>query len=197
LLDDNFLACSNWKEILRDLQSTNKPFQFKQGLDERILTNEKCEMLFNSKYDGEFIFAFDNIADSELIEKQLIRLRRYTDKIPKSYVFCGFDRKDKWDDEFWYEDIIDMFSRIALLGKYRCLPYIMRFERYEESPYRDIYVNVARWCNQPAFFKKISFMEFCWKNGESSKAYKSAKVFLEQYEKFREVFSKRWFNTKT
>lgn len=36
LLDDNFLGHSCWKELLLELQSTNKPFQFKQGLDERL-----------------------------------------------------------------------------------------------------------------------------------------------------------------
>ena len=37
----------------------------------------------------------------------------------------------------------------------------MRFNKYEESPYRGMYINLARWCNQPSFFKKKSFYEFC------------------------------------
>ena len=40
LLDDNFLGCSNWEEMLKELQATGKKFQFKQGLDERILTDK-------------------------------------------------------------------------------------------------------------------------------------------------------------
>ena len=58
LLDDNFLGCPNWKKLLRQVQATGKPFQFKQGLDERLLTEEKCKILFDSKYDGDYIFAF-------------------------------------------------------------------------------------------------------------------------------------------
>lgn len=168
LLDDNFLGCPNWKNLLERLQATGKQFQFKQGLDERILTDEKCEMLFKSRYDGEYIFAFDNVADAELIERKLQLLRKYTDKIPKFYVFCGFDREDKWDGEFWTQDIFDMFKRIEILMKYKCLPYIMRFNRYEESPYRGLYISVARWCNQPSFFKKKSLREFGVANGETS-----------------------------
>ena len=160
LLDDNFLSHPKWKEMLLALQETGKPFQFKQGLDERLLTPEKCELLFKSKYDNDYIFAFDNIADYDLIENKLKLIRQYTDKIPKFYVFCGFDRTDQWTD-FWYQDVVDVFKRIDLLMKYRCLPYIMRFNRYVESPYRGIYVTLARWCNQPSMFKKKSFEEFC------------------------------------
>ena len=167
LLDDNFLGYPKWKELLSELQELNKPFQFKQGLDERILTDEKCEMLFKSRYDGEFIFAFDNIADKDLITKKLQLIRKYTDKRIKFYVFCGFDRNDKWDYEFWKQDLFDLFERIRILMQYKCLPYVMRFNRYEESPYRGIYITAAQWCNQPQFFKKFTFREFVAKRKQS------------------------------
>lgn len=160
LLDDNFLGCPNWKQLLQELQDTKKPFQFKQGLDERILTDEKCEMLFKSKYDGDYIFAFDNVADYEIIEKKLKMLRKYTNKIPKFYTFCGFDRNDVWDNDFWKQDLYDLWKRIELLMRYQCLPYIMRFNRYEESPYRGMYITMARWCNQPSLFKKKSLRTY-------------------------------------
>lgn len=70
LLDDNFLGFPKWREMLQELQATGKPFKFKQGLDERLLTDEKCEMLFNSKYDGDITFAFDNVSDYPIIEKK-------------------------------------------------------------------------------------------------------------------------------
>lgn len=194
LLDDNFLSHPMWKSMLISLQETNKPFQFKQGLDERILTEEKCDLLFNSKYDGDYIFAFDNIADYEIIENKLELIRKYTDKVAKFYVFCGFDRSGKWTD-FWYEDIVDVFRRIELLMKYKCLPYIMRYNRYTESPYRGIYVTLARWCNQPSLFKKKSFEEFCSLRQDSQKYLKefldNTKFYLEHPEylkmKFKDV----------
>ena len=46
LLDDNFLGHPNWKGLLTDLQQTQRPFQFKQGLDERLLTDVMCAALF-------------------------------------------------------------------------------------------------------------------------------------------------------
>ena len=168
LLDDNFLSHPRWKEMLQALQDIGKRFVFRQGLDERLLTPEKCEMLFRSKYDGQYIFAFDNIADYDLIEQKLKLIRQYTDVVIRFYVFCGFDRSGRWTD-FWYQDIVDVFRRIELLMKYRCIPYIMRFIRYTESPYRGIYVTLARWCNQPSQFKKVSFREFCAKRSDTQK----------------------------
>jgi hypothetical protein len=161
LLDDNFFGLKNWRELLEQLQATGKPFKFKQGMDERILNDEKCKMLFKSKYDGSYTFAFDNVEDAALIEKKLQLIRKYTNKIPMFYVLCGFDRDNKYDSDFWEQDILDTFARVKLLIQYHCLPYIMRFNKYEESQYRGMYINLARWCNQPNFLKKKSFYEFC------------------------------------
>lgn len=168
LLDDNVLSHPDWKRIFEELNATGKRFQFKQGMDERLLTDEKCEVLFSSKYDGEYIFAFDNIADYDLIKAKLGLIRKHTDKTCKFYCFCGFDRTGKWTD-FWYQDIIDVFRRIELLMQYKCLPYIMRFNRYVESPFSGVYIDLARWCNQPSFFKKKSFREFCGMQGSSER----------------------------
>jgi hypothetical protein len=50
--------------------------------------------------------------------------------------------------------------------EYGCLPYIMRFEKYHESKYKSLYIQLARWCNQPRFFKKKSFRQYCEANEE-------------------------------
>lgn len=115
LLDDNFLGCPQWKKLLQQLIDTGKSFKFKQGLDERILTDEKCRMLFSSNYDGDFTFAFDNIADYELIHKQLRLIKRYNQtKSVKFYVLVGFEGTDEVDIE-------KAFRRVELLLHYRCL----------------------------------------------------------------------------
>lgn len=93
-LDDNFFACPKWREIIDDVQNTGKRFQFKQGLDERLLTDEKIHSLMQWNYDSDFIFAFDNIADRPVIEKKLQRIRELypdTKKHFKFYVLCGYD----------------------------------------------------------------------------------------------------------
>ncbi len=192
LLDDNILGFGQWKSIIESLQSTGKRFEYKQGMDIRIMTEEKAQLLSNSKYIGDYIFAFDNVADKEIIEKKLKLWRKYCSKTTKLYVFCGFDRKDKWDYDFWVQDIKDTFERIKILMKYGCLPYIMRFERYEESPYRGTYINLARWTNQPNFYKKKSFREFCEINGENSSTMK----YLYEFEKEYPEIAKEYFDLR-
>lgn len=192
LLDDNILGYPKWKEIFNDLISTGKYFQYKQGMDERILTEEKCEVLSRCKYKGDFIFAFDNIQDRQIIEEKMKLLKQYVRKQCMFYVFCGFDRDNIWDDTFWERDMIDTFERVLILMKHKCLPYIMRFNRYEKSPYRGMYINLARWCNQPSFFKKKSFREFCEVNGETSACY----GYMRQFEERHPEIASKYFDAK-
>lgn len=173
-LDDNFFACPKWKEIISDVKKTGKRFQFKQGLDERLLTDEKIDELMNWNYDGDFIFAFDNIADREIIEGKLKRIKeKYPDtkKHFKFYVLCGFDRNGKWDESFWKDDIRDTFERIRVLMQYGAIPYIMRYERCYSSAYHGMYSCLAGWCNQPSIFKKFTFREYCMCKGMGDKRY--------------------------
>ena len=181
LLDDNFFGCPTWKTLLLELQQTKLPFQFKQGLDERLLTEERCELLFSSKYDGDYIFAFDNYNDADLIQQKIKLLRKYTKAVPKFYCFTGYDREGRWDVNFWKRDLLELLYRIEILMKQRCLPYVMRYQRYEESPYRGMYITLARWCNQPAFFKKKSLREFVICNGVGSATYRYTSNFERKF----------------
>lgn len=95
----------------------------------------------------------------------------------KFYCFCGFDRANHWDAAFWWQDVFDLFMRIEILMQNHCLPYVMRFSRYAESPYRGVYVTIARWCNQPSLFKKKSLREFAELNGRDSACYNYLRDF--------------------
>lgn len=161
LWDDNFFASKNWKELLSELQATKKSFQFRQGLDIRLLNEEKAEMLSKSKYHGDFIFAFDQIQDKELIERKLTIWKKYSRKTTKLYLFCGYEIHD---DTSLLVDIINLFKRIEVLMKYGCLGYVMRHEDHRNHPLNNIYTQIARWCNQPQFYKKMSFKEFVDRN---------------------------------
>lgn len=190
LLDDNFLGCPKWKEMLLELQSTGRQFQFKQGLDERLLTDEKCEILFSSKYDGDFIFAFDNIDDKKIIEKKAYLIRQYCKNKGqniKFYVLCGFDREDKYDIDFWKQDIRDTFGRIFILNKYNFKPYVMRFEKYNDSPLYGSYVNIACWCNQPSLFNNLSYKQFCEKDDLRKSGGKGLSATWRYYEQLMEI----------
>lgn len=171
LWDDNFLASgrSVWEPLLKELIKTKRPFQFRQGLDERMLAQSSdgelmAQMLAESKYHGDFIFAFDNWKDRELIEKALKIWKRYNPKKgTKFYLFCGFKQTIDNTDLF-YKDICELFNRIKVLMQYGCVGYIMRHEDYHNAPVSNLYIQIARWCNQQQFYKKMSFWQFCYRN---------------------------------
>lgn len=184
LLDDNFLGYPKWKNELQTLIDINKPFQFKQGLDLRLMTNEKAEMLSSSKYRGDFIFAFDNIDDKELIIKKLKLWRNHTRKNTKLYVFCGYSGDAK--------DVFDTFERVSILMQFGCLPYIMRHSNYENSKYRGTFINLARWCNQPNFYKKMSYREFCLAHGDNSSPVKYMKLLEDEFPQTSKYYDLRF-----
>jgi hypothetical protein len=174
LWDDNILGFSGWREIFKELEDTKKRFHFKQGLDIRLLTEEKAEVLSKVKYHKDFIFAFDDIKDREVIERNLAIWRSYCKKSTKLYVLCGFK-------SVGVDDIVDIFERISIIIKYKCLPYIMRHENYILSEYKNMYITIARWCNQPSLFKKKSFREFCIADGENGVAFKKMREFADKF----------------
>ena len=200
LLDDNFFAYrKGYKKLLQEVQSKNKPYKFKQGMDERLLDDEQCQMLFNSKYDGDFTFAFDNVRDYPVIQRQLERISKYRSKRKgvMFYVLVGFESTDA-------KDIENAFIRIDLLLQYGCLPYIMRYRSKTGSPwrvskYKGMYVTLARWCNQPNIIKKMTFREFCVANQELHKTigtYCSAMKALIEFEAEYPMIAERYFDVR-
>ena len=163
------MASNYWEKLLDELNNTGRPFQFRQGLDERILVQHKrgeeiAKKLANSNYHGDFIFAFDNWKDRKLIVKALKIWKYYCPKKEtKFYLFCGFHQTPT-DDKLFQQDIAEIFMRITVLMRYGCLGYIMRHEDYKKSPLPNIYVQIARWCNQPGFYRNLSFWQYCYKN---------------------------------
>lgn len=192
LWDDNILAYPHWEEIIDELEATGKPFQFRQGIDLRLMTDRKAYRFNNVSYHGDFIFAFDHLKDKDLIIEKVQLWKRYSSRVCKMYVLSGFESQDE-------HDIENVFERISVLMKYGSLPYIMRYEKYKTSRFRGMYVELARWCNQPQFFKKKSFREFCEanqlykKNQETNCA--AYQVMLDFEKEFPEIAAK-YFDLK-
>lgn len=200
LWDDNILGYENWKEVFQELKEIDKPFQFRQGLDIRLMTDEKASVLSKAKYKGDFIFAFDNIDETnEIIDKIKLWKKYYTAKgNSKFYVFCGFDRQGIYDYNFWKQDIIDTFERIRILMTYGCIPYVMRHENYMNSPFKGMYITLARWCNQPSFFKKESLKEYVYITdgiGRETKQYAS-KNYIEEFQRQFSDIANEYYDMK-
>lgn len=184
LLDDNFLSNPQWRELIKPIVESGKRFEFKQGLDERLLTKDKIIEISQWKYKKEMIFAFDNIEDKDLIVSKLKLIRETVPEWKrelKFYVFCGCDRNNIYDENFWQEDIKDVFERIFILNEYGAKPYIMRYEKVYQSEYSSFYSALAAWCNQPSMFKTFTFRTFCQCRGMRRNGYKIYKRDIQTY----------------
>ena len=169
LWDDNIMAAPPkvFAKVMEDLKRTGKPFQFRQGMDIRLMTEQKAKLLNEVKYHGDYIFAFDHYRMDDPNEKRQVEQtikglkvwREHCKKSTKLYVLVAYDSQDE-------KDIEGTFFRIKTLMEYGCLPYIMRFEEYNNSRFKSLYTQLARWCNQPGFFKKMSFRQYCVRNEE-------------------------------
>lgn len=203
LWDDNILASDPtiWRERLQQLIDTGRPFQFRQGLDERILAEspygeEMAEMLSKTKYHGDYIFAFDNWKDRPQVEKALKIWKHYNPKKgTKFYLFCGF-RQSRDDIGSFYKDIWEIFQRIKVLMTYGCVGYLMRHEDYHNAPISNLYIQIARWCNQQAFYKKMSFWEYSYRNQtywEQKMGFEVSQE-LKSFEEFRHDFETGYYD---
>ncbi|MCD7721896.1 MAG: hypothetical protein LUI09_06660 [Prevotellaceae bacterium] len=203
LWDDNFLASDKdiWKPLLEELIASKRPFQFRQGLDERILAESEdgpliAEMLSKCKYQGDFIFAFDNWRDKEIVVKALKIWKHYNPKkSTKFYLFCGYMLK-AGDDEKLFNDVKRLFDRIHILMQYDCFGYVMRHSDYKNHELCNIYVQIARWCNQPQFYRYMSFWEYCYRNQSfwEQKTKKLAVPNLISFKEFEDRKRKGYYN---
>ena len=169
LWDDNIMAAPPkvFAKVMEDLKNTGKSFQFRQGMDIRLMTEQKAQLLNEVKYHGDYIFAFDHYRMNDDNERRQVEQtikglqiwRKHCKKSTKLYVLVAYDSQDEVDIE-------GTFFRIKTLMEYGCLPYIMRFEEYKNSRFKSMYIQLARWCNQPSFFKKMSFRQYCVRNEE-------------------------------
>ena len=124
LWDNNFLASKQWKKTLKQLKKSNLKVDFNQGLDARLMDEEKASLLADLK--GRNIrLAYDFKSEKDCVEKAVdclesAGLRRkdiffYT-------LFNFFDTKSKQGDT--PESFFEIIQDIAKLG---CVSYPMRY----------------------------------------------------------------------
>lgn len=149
LCDSNILACKDWAELLQQLINSKAWVDFNQGLDIRMMTDKKAEMLNKIKIK-ELHFAWDRYQDKKVI---LPRFREYR-KISKIrqhslvvYVLCNFDTSIEQDLE-----------RIYTLRDLGYSPYVMLYDK-EHIPNGHDLKKMQRWVNNRFIFWKTGRFE--------------------------------------
>lgn len=151
LCDPNILACPDWKDLLTQLRDSHALVDFNQGLDIRMMTRERIELLNQIKI-AEIHFAWDRYKDKDLIlpkfkmfsEHTTIR-KKNTEHAAIVYTLVNFDSTLDQDLE-----------RIYTLRDLGFWAYVMIYDKEHCDP---IYKALSRWVNNRFVFAKCPRFE--------------------------------------
>jgi len=148
LLDANLLACTDWEKLLFQLIESGALVDFTQGLDVRLITPEKAELL-NRVKTKMLHFAWDN-PEEDLAGyfKRFIELTNVKDyRKRRVYVLTNYGSSHEQD-----------LYRIYTLREMGYDPFVMVYEK-ETAP--DITRKLQRWVNNKRFFHAVpDFKDF-------------------------------------
>lgn len=151
LCDPNILACPDWEDLLGQLATSKAKIDFNQGLDARLLTEDKIDAL-NRIRISEIHFAWDRYKDGEVILPKLDLYALLGRVKPHGhraivYVLCNFDTTLDQDLE-----------RIYTLRDMGYWAYVMLFNKEHAS---QEHLRLQRWCNNRFIFAKCEkFKDF-------------------------------------
>ena len=151
LCDPNLIACRDWKELIQQLIDSKAWVDINQGIDVRLLTDEKAEMLKRLKVERVH-FAWDRYEDRDLI-------------LPK---FQAFKEITGWDARKLIVFVLTNYNttieqdleRIYTLRDMGYDPYVMVYDKEHTDPKSDVR-RLQRWVNNRRIFKTVSdFREY-------------------------------------
>ena len=149
LCDPNILACPEWRDLLIQLKESKAVVDFNQGLDIRLMTPEKIELL-NQIKTTEIHFAWDRYKDKSLV---LPKFRMWSELSNKKqthrvivYTLVNFDSTLEEDLE-----------RIYTLRELGLWAYVMIYDKEHCSK---VYKDLQRWCNNRFIFASCPRFEY-------------------------------------
>ena len=153
LCDPNILACKDWKELLQQLIDSGSWIDINQGLDIRLMTEEKAEMIKKLKIK-ELHFAWDRYEDKDIVLPKFKMFKEETNiDIRKLIVFvlCGDRKKRVLESDL---------ERIYTLRDMGYWAYVMLYDK-ENIPKGHELRKLQRWVNNRFIFAKCNtFKEY-------------------------------------
>lgn len=152
LSDPNILACKDAPDLLQQLIDSKATIEFNQGLDARLITKEKAELLASMKIKCPH-FAMDSMQAMEPVKRGLKLYVEAYKKIKGKWnwrnakVFCltNFDTTHEQDME-----------RVRAIQECECWPYIMVYNK-ETAP--KITRRLQRYTNNPIVYASAKDFE--------------------------------------
>lgn len=149
LCDPNILACKDWKDLLQQLIDSKANVDFNQGLDIRLMTEEKAKMLSMIKVK-ELHFAWDRYQDKDMILPKFKLFAEHFHKLIHGhravvYTLVNYDTTIEQD-----------LDRIYTLREMGYWAYVMVYGKEYCDP---IYRKLQRWVNMRSTFAKVERFE--------------------------------------
>ena len=149
LCDPNLIACKDWKDLLQQLIDSKAWIDINQGIDIRMMTEEKAEMIKQLKIKNVH-FAWDRYEDKDLI-------------IPKFKLFKDITQ---WDKRKLTVFMLTNFNttlnqdleRIYTLRDLGYTPYVMIYNKDDLSPKHTLR-RMQRWVNNRVIFRTCENFE--------------------------------------
>lgn len=149
LLDPNITACRDCVMLFQQLIDSQAWVDFSQGLDIRLMTPEKAEMLKQMKIK-QVHFAWDNYGDRDKIIPKFEEFKSITGWDHRKmtvYVLTGYNSTLEQDLE-----------RIYTLRDMGYSPYVMIYDKYKKRR-GDNLVRLQRWVNSRFAFAAVKRFE--------------------------------------
>lgn len=162
LLDPNITACKDWRDLFQQLIESKAYIDFSQGLDIRLMTEEKARML-NKMRIKNIHFAFDRIEDADAIIPKFEMFKKVTgwNKSKMTvYVLVG-DREQRVLES-------DLF-RIYTLRDLGYSPYVMIYDKFKLPAHHELKL-LQRYVNSRFIFFKINSFEEYKKQNNTKEA---------------------------
>lgn len=151
LCDPNILACKDWKSLLQQLIYSKAWVNINQGLDIRLMTEEKAEMIKQLKFK-ELHFAWDRYEDKDIVVPKFKMFKELTNiDIRKLIVFvlCGDREKRVLETDL---------ERIYTLRDMGFWAYVMLYDK-ENIPKGHELRKLQRWVNNRFIFARCNTFE--------------------------------------
>ncbi|MCM1222605.1 MAG: radical SAM protein [Lachnospiraceae bacterium] len=145
LCDPNLIACKDWKNLLQQLIDSRAYIDINQGIDIRLMTEEKAEIISRLKIKN-IHFAWDRYAEKDVILPKLQMFKSITNwnfRKMTVFVLVNFDTTFEQDLE-----------RVYTLRDMGFNPYIMIYNKSEIERKSNIR-KLQRWVNNRAIFRSV------------------------------------------
>ena len=147
IMDPNILAVPESEDLLQQLADSKAKVDINQGLDARLLTEKKVEIIRKIRII-RYHFAWDKPADEDKI---LPKLKMFAENVKvnrhNTTVYCLVNFNSTLEEDL---------HRVYTLKGMNMQPYIMIYDKAHAEP---VYRRLQRWVNNPIIFNTVPTFE--------------------------------------